>query len=588
MTAAGVCPICGADFNCTPQVDDEDGGMRPPSLMLEVGMSADRRPPMPWRLSVPGTQLHRESGNPPFTKAKWTYALCGNGHYFLVEVAGQRYWRRSRLDFRDQSFAAAIGPVASGKSYLLVRTLNQPLLPESRDYYEANPPMPTSRNDPLEAVPKTTLENHYRKTGGNHEPIPATMRQELVPAEILAERVSDELYDAVEALQKEVMRRPRADKWGTVVRQPITLRYDSPGGPVLTCVADLAGELFDAPQHQFASNEFQGTNDLETIMPWCNSIVWVIDPLHGEEPVFQEYLAAALQDDELYRRALTGSSRPDERRAGRGTVEQDIDKRSSMFARIAERLAAGDSELASELGGTHRNLVVISKCDLFKLALRKSGLDDFGQPGSVRRGVAIYLDHLARRRVPGTAAEDVEKLLEYLGTGRAEDRYARSDQVADGLVEHYSDSEAFWDLVHRGGQAGEHNSLHTETITLDAADDYVRQQRTVVVPTADEHLKACLLPGGADLLQMRDLVMSALGCGIMFGLGHGNDVRHLLGQRWQAQQFFLCSPLGTVPLGDDRVGNRMTPMAGGRYPSVKGRSAGMQQLLLRILKEALP
>jgi len=41
--------------------------------------------------------------------------------------------------------------------------------------------------------------------------------------------------------------------------------------------------------------------------------------------------------------------------------------------------------------------------------------------------------------------------------------------------------------------------------------------------------------------------MSALGCGVAYGLGHEDALYKILREDWQSLRFFLCYPLGTVP-----------------------------------------
>jgi hypothetical protein len=596
----GRCPLCDAVLGARPEKDKRTGRYLPPSLRLEVAGDPRQRP-LAWRLSVVGTRDERVSTNPPFVEddVRWSYLLCGNGHYFLdwIKLPGEE----GKFVWRNQSFVAAVGPVASGKSYLLARTLNQPLEPSGR-----YGPLPAdvdtvaarSLSDPLESVPKDTLERSYSDTRRPHvhRPIPPTLTDELLPGTILQGEIAGEIPDAAAELQRKVMKRdrPPSDPWGQSMRQPIFLRTRRDGQPVLTCVADLSGELF-----QYDQRGILGAKDLP-MLRHCRALVWVIDPFHSEQR-FATFLADALNDDQLYHLIAEGSSRPDAARAADPSLLQGvIADRDELFERLATELTKDEGDFVAPIGGIVRNLVVISKCDLVERALKKRDLVDLGDAGQVLSGIGYYLDHVLDRYQPAAVSAAVNDLFGYLRVGefggpeQVSAQRQRVAQTAAAMLEHYSDSARFWSLVHGGEEDRIPLRNESNAVALD--------ERTIAVPSLDEHIVACLKRDGSRELRLRDLVMSALGCGIMFGLGHDRHVVALLRQRWREIQFFLCSPLGTVPQISGSQGValapggqpwpppgpiQMVPSSAG-FPRVGAASAALTQLQLRIMQEALP
>jgi hypothetical protein len=441
--------------------------------------------------------------------------------------------------------------------------------------------------DPLESVPKDTLEGHYTETRRRGRPIPPTLKAELVPGGILETVIADDIREAARALQQRVMGRARSDfdLWGETIRQPIFLRTRKAGRPVLTCVADLAGELFDRE-----TGVYVGLSTLPMIQH-CTELVWVIDPFSSGGR-FETFLRTAVPDDAEYASIVEGSARPDEERWGDpGRLHHDLANRDEINDRLGSDFVLDFGPFVSPLGGTLYNLVAITKCDLVERALRKRRLDELGEPGRVREGIARYLGYVIDRRYPVLAAAAVQDVVDYLqvggfdGPARDTAQRRRVDQFAAALLDHYSSPERFWELTHAGG---------AETIAL-TNDGFAAEldDREVPVPALDAHLAACLQPDGGSVLQMRDLVMSAVACGLMHGLGHRDRVAALFDQRWRDARFFLCSPLGTVPScelaapGTD--GPVMQPRDDSRvYPRVDEPSAGLTQLQLRIMRRALP
>ena len=588
IPGGGRCPLCGALLGVGPERDAKTNNYLPPSLRLEVAGDFRRRDQLAWRLSVVHRNESRTSSN-PFVEddIRCVYLLCGDGHYFLewLKLPGDH----GRSVWRDQSFVAAVGPVASGKSYLITRTLNQPLTP--LNYVSAAAEGLTrveliGLTDPLESVPKDVLDRLYAETKRPrvHRPIPATAVAELIPHKILQEYIGDGIPEAAEDLQKKVMKRARAasDRWGFTIRQPIFVRTRTNGRLGLTCVADLAGELFNKEL-----SDFSGAPDL-SLLRNCGTVVWVIDPFHSEGTM-EEFLLDALGDDTMYQRIAEGSSRPDEARAGDpNRLREVIELRDAVNDRLADVITRDESSMFGSIGGVLHNLVVVTKADLLERALQKCSLRDLGEPDSVVEGVATYLQYVTDRHHPVAASPAVAEMVDYLHVGGmhgADQERAgqqRIAQLAAALVDHYSDHDRFWNLVHQGRADGV--ELHNPE-GLSALDT-----RAVAVPSLDDHLVACLYPGGGRELQMRDLVLSALACGVLCGLGHRRHVVELFQQRWREVRFFLCSPLGTVPTFEPSpvTGEvRMQPSSRG-FPKVSAASAALTQLKLRILHEAMP
>ena len=623
----GRCPLCNALLGVPPAKNERTQGWLAPSLRLEVAGDPRERATMTWRLSVVGRSGKRhvrtssagrhgagedttpnldasfddEDGPAVVDTAaqrgafvaddvRYVYLLCGNGHYFLEEDRGPGGEDLSL--WRQHAFVAALGPVASGKSYLLVRALNQPLMPLGNDFPDAGGTVRIERvglADPLESVPKDTLEEHYAKTRRAVTPIPSTARNELVPGAILEEVIADEIRKAAKSLQTRVMGRNRADfdEWGQTIRQPIFVRTRKAGQPVLTCVADLAGELFDRE-----TGVYVGLTTLPMIQH-CTELVWVVDPFSSGGR-FERFLKTAVPDEAEYGSIVEGSARPDESRAGDpAKLRRALAERDEINDRLGSDFVLDFGPFVSPLGGTLYNLVAITKCDLVQRALQKSRLEDLGDSGRVLEGVARYLDYVIDRRFPVLAADDVQSVVDYLqvgafdGPARDTAQRRRVQQLATALLEHYSRPDRFWNLVH-GGEA--------ETVEL-TNDGLVAEldELEVPVPSLDAHLAACLQPDGGSLLQMRDLLLSAVGCGVMYGLGQRDRVAALFDQRWRDVRFFLCSPLAMVPsyepastqqLDDQSV---MPPCDHDReYPRVEEPSAGLTQLQLRIMRRALP
>jgi hypothetical protein len=79
--------------------------------------------------------------------------------------------------------------------------------------------------------------------------------------------------------------------------------------------------------------------------------------------------------------------------------------------------------------------------------------------------------------------------------------------------------------------------------------------------------------------------MSAVGCGLAYGLGQQSALFRMHREPWITLRFFLCSPLATVPIAVDDI--RLKPLnPRDRFPRVDDRAAALTQLLLAVLGRA--
>jgi hypothetical protein len=578
----GRCPVCGQLIGVPAPAPAPGGRRRSPSLLLEVSGPKSRPG---WRLTVWGGPESVVSRDRPFDhdEVVWRYALCGAGHYFLcwartVAEDGQQSWR-------DQNYVAAVGPTASGKSYLLIRTLNQPLTAiavhpgDEGDFVQ-----PVRRLDLLEGEPRRVLEGAYHQTkNATHLRMGATRSSDLMPGPILLTHLHDaDIPTHAAALQSAVTGRMIDPlDWGQSFRQPLIVRSRFRDREALTCVADLAGELFG---EESTTVGLVGVENLG-LLRHCNALLWTVDPFHSHER-FPEYLRLALGNEALFERMAKGSSRADS--LGED-YEEMLKRRSTEHDHLAERLA-DDTEMVGNVAGTLRQLVAVTKSDLIERALHTRPLTalsphDTG-PGAeplVTAGVTRYLLYFTGR-ADLEPTPPARQLLDYLAGGGVRDEAAalsRRRQVAAALVRVYSDPGAFWNLVQHGRPVTVLADTDRDTGTDRARCRPVR----IDVPGIAEHLRDYLRPGGTELLHLRDLVLSALGCGVLYGLGNAYPLERMLRQRWRLLQFFLCSPLGTVPLiGQDET--RIEPSQGA-YPSLSTPSAALIQLNLAIMRGAL-
>src|SRR5215470_13960625 len=119
------CPACGGNLGPSPPPPSSNGEWWPPSMQLEV--NEGERGTLDWRLSV-FSRRHGPWSSADFRPARvrWVYWMCGDGHIFLdhLRLHGGPDPKWTVDDF---NIIAAVGGVAAGKSYLLLRTLHQHL-----------------------------------------------------------------------------------------------------------------------------------------------------------------------------------------------------------------------------------------------------------------------------------------------------------------------------------------------------------------------------------------------------------------------------------------------------------------------------
>jgi hypothetical protein len=574
------CPVCGSSLGLDrPEFDDETGQrfVRPPSFRLEVG-AADSQNRQPWKVSMlAGDYPPAESTDPRFNPhdVEFVYLLCGDGHIFPDETPAFRAGPHRSGDARQRvdyfNMVAAVGSPASGKTYLLIRTLSQNLdILTNWDIDEDPGRVRTRELSPLEALPTAKRVERFNETRNSGAAIvPTGTEGAAYPFGILREQFPQ----AQEAIQTLIERtvldgKRRSDSWGKGFRQPLVLRTDSGEYRTWTGVADLPGELFmpDAVNRREAGK-----------LSAFDALVWVVDP--AVAPRALDWMAVDPNNDEQAQ--LDGSLRPGTSSAAGSDVVRI--NREQIQDTIGRRITVLDGPFARDEGRPLQMLVAISKCDLIHAALSKTGLhlSDLGTPGQVQRGAARYLSFALGRWLKGTGGADAEStyLFNYLrGSENAAQagRRQRIEQVARGLLDHYSQEAEFWKLLHWGTDSD---------INIGAAANSPELPQNIRVPTLDEHLEAARQSGSADEFLIRDLVMSTVGCGIAYALNQETALLRMQHEPWIELRFFLCSPLTTVPIAVDRVHMKpLNPVH--RFPPVDERAAGLTQLLLALLERA--
>lgn len=579
------CPVCGLPLGSPVAWDSRSGRFQaPPCFRLELGPSDDVAN-YPWRVSVVGANFPPAYSQMPFfveSEVEYVYVLCGDGHIFPqsapVNARDRLADARARVD--RWNMVAAVGAPASGKTYLLIRMLGQ---------HMENPLTIFPRPDqvrihrhhlsPLEQVPLDRRSGEYTRTIMASRAIEPTLSEETRPAIIL----EDMLPDAVDAI-RHIIRKTvvdgerRAEQWGKGFRQPLVVRTSSDAMLTWTGIADLPGELF-AP----GPGKVRERNRLRAY----DGLIWVIDPVVAEaalDPLTKE----SLSETSDYISVLDGSLRP-------GTIaSQDPTRvradRELTQQNIGESLTLIGNDYAINQGRALEMLIVINKCDLIHAALRKNKkLVELGRRDSVRQGVAGYLASITQRWAQQRVMTDpeAERLLRYLHGARSAQQSVHQQrvfQVTDGLLRHYSHERAFWGLVHEGSH---------EEVNIAGNGSMEVSSLRIEVSSIGEHVDRSTLKGSAERLLIRDLVMSALGCGLASGLGHQNAVHNLLRNEWQRIRLFLCSPLATVPVGRataDPSGAllpRLEPLEPrDQFPAMRDGSAALTQLLLAALRKA--
>jgi hypothetical protein len=573
--------VCGAGLGAPPARDPVSKRfLAPPSLRLEVG-APDGNNRYPWRVRpTDGAFRPAVSTDPPFYEREvdYVYLLCGDGHIFpeatpVFRGHGPDADAKQHIDIWNM--VAVVGAPAGGKTYLLLRMLSQN--PNSTEGWEADQDERRLRRrklTPLEEVVFNAWTRAYQATQATGRPMPATGGTPIAfPAGLLDE----ELHEALEAI-REVIRLTvvdgdrRARTWGTGFRQPLVMRTDSQGVRAWTGAVDLPGELF-LPD---------GRNVRQAVkLRAYDSLIWVIDP--AVAAALDPFVAGSLPAGTAEREKVFGGSlRPG------ATVQTPAEvirtNRDQIQLEIGEHLSLVDGLFAVDEGHSLQLLVTVTKCDLIHATLDKNGtpdakkLTDIGRPGAVAQGVFGYLAFLANRWARQTLDTDqgTERLLRYLHAGDGVDRTvrrARIEQIGRELLEHYSDRDNFWNLVHDG---------ELDVVEIQAGHHLAIQQWTINVPSIGTHLDQLSRPGSSSQLHLRDLVMSALGCGVAYGLGHDSTLVEILRENWLNLRFFLCSPLGTVPVEVEDF--HLKPLDDNdRFPGARERSAALTQLLLSVL-----
>lgn len=582
----GLCPVCGGYLG-TP-VPMHAGTRRfevPPCFRLEIGR-AEGTENHAWRVSVAGANFPPAVSREPFfvqSEVEYVYLLCSDGHIF-PEAAPVDYRDGLAADARQRidrwNMVAAIGAPASGKTYLLVRMLGQELT-NPQNLHPANDHGRVRRHhlNPLEEVPMDRRTIEYARTLADRRAIEPTLAEETRPALILEEVIPDAADAIREFIRMTVVDgQARASRWGRNFRQPLVVRTGSGSILTWTGVADLPGELFGPDPG--------GSRERNKLRSY-DALIWVIDPVVAEaalDPLTKE----SLNEEGHYDKVLDGSLRPGTV-AAQGATQVRADRERTQRD-IGHRLTLVGNDLAVDEGRALEMLIAVTKCDVIHAALRKHRrLVELGRRDAVRLGVATYLATLTRRFAAGELTTDDHggALLEYLlgaRSAQAAVQERRTYQIADGLLAHYSDQQAFWGLVHEGTK---------DTVDIPSGGSMATAARRIEVTSIGQHIDQSTVPGSAERMLIRDLVMSALGCGIAFGLGHENVIASILRNDWQRIRLFLCSPLGTVPVGRSAgipggaLMHRLEPLEPGtRFPNMSESSAALTQLMLAALRKA--
>lgn len=563
------CPACDDDLGVPPSLEP-NGRKRRPSLRLELGV--EQAGSVQWRLSLcDGSRSWKPSARFHPARVHLVYRMCGDGHVFLENVvAGNEPlapWRAERSDV-----IAAIGGVAAGKSYLMLRTLTQdltvsglthvdtPVRPEQFVVYNAD--------WLLESAPLNLLREDYLGTEAEGLPIAATTSPYMLPYAFLAERVAPGLVQQILEIHEELLGADNVDKltWGQRIRQPIVRRYHVGGQRVLAAIADLPGEVFASDSIQHHHNRYLLRN--------YGTLVWVIDTVICNP--FKDFLPP-----EVAETSVAASMRPDA--VVNDNTEEVRKRRNQVQRKLAETLTMLGG-LSENVGPDQYLLVCVTKADLIRLALNERSLRDLGGKDDVVTGVANYLVDVARRAGANHPTIAVDEGAQQSIIGRI-NRFTHeptlghlvAKHVATEIVHHYSNPDAFWELVHGGAGA--------RIDIPEGEPSQILHAGQILVPTLDEHVANSLVPGAGGVLRTRDLIMSALGCGVAYGLGFGHRIDSLLQQRWRQLRFFLCSPLVEVPVtvasSDELIEPRQRKA---NFPEVDERSAALSQLLLSMLR----
>jgi hypothetical protein len=564
------CPVCGKPRGASP-VGQDGKYVHPPSLHVQV---AARGPgPYGWRVSTLDGAHSWGSDHGFFDPENDPeYHLCAVGHIYVVPPADRAP--------DVYNMCAAIGTVAGGKSYVLARMLNQDLV----DACGGRVPEQTVAGlvswEVLEGDPGAFLNRLYVDFQQNGTPIMPTgtdgMNQ-LLPRSVLGRGVAADLPEQVIKELLDIVREQHPDlaRWGEHLRQPIVQNTVIGGRRAWNGFADLPGEVF-VQQSGFEDR------DAQRALRGYDSLLWVVDPV--VTATFNDWFTDVLPEDADRAAVLNGSMRPSSTGVEGGLEGAQV-RREFMQQELAKHLAGLDNYFLRDDGAGMRLLVAVNKVDLLHLGALGKPLEDLGGRDSWLLGMRYYLTRALHRFQAGTLVVDdqVRELFEeYLAANGVEDvQEQRSAQVAEALLSRFSEPSGLWDLVERGPAL-------TVPVT---GDDGALRSFSLKVPSLAEHVLAGLRKGNARRLLMRDLVMSAVGCGAMHALGLGSPARALLPGRDDVGDvlFFLCSPLGAVPReqeGSEKKKIRLR--ARGRFPVLSQQSAALSQLRLATLWKARP
>jgi len=568
------CPACDDDLG-TPRTREPDGRPRRPALRLEL--CVEQRGAVDWRLSLfDGSRFWPPSPGFHPARVRLVYRVCGDGHVFLEHVvtggaAAMPTWRVDQFDV-----IAAIGQAATGKSYLMLRTLSQHLTISGLTHVDTPvPPAQVSVYNAdwlLEAEPLELLKRQYLQTEIRGMTIEPTLARDLMPYEFLTDNVAAGVVQQILDIHTELLGRDSVDRdsWGQRIRQPIVRRYQIGNRRVMAAVADLAGESFASNAVQSLHNRFLLRN--------YGTLVWTIDPVVCTP--FPKFLPAGTD-----RTSLAASMRPD------GLLYDRTDEVRRERNVVQRQLAGTLTELGTiseDVGPVQYLLVCVTKADLIRHALAGgASLRKLGSTDAVVRGTARYLADVAARAGgphPSVVVEDAA-WRQVIGriAGFAHDPALGTRvawQFADAIVNHHDQPDTFWELVDGGGGG--------VVDVPEGVPEAVLPPGRLTVPTLDDHVAGSLVPGQSGVLRLRDLVMSALGCGIAYGLGFEQNIDMLLSQPWREPRFFLCSALGEVPVPGSSE-ELIKPMdSDASFPDFDTRSAALSQLLLCMLRRVRP
>jgi hypothetical protein len=592
-----LCVLCLQDLGVAPR-HDTDGRWRAPSTELRVcSPGAGKR--RAWKLSTLGEDpVYEASLSFDNSEVEKVYHLCGGGHIELVDRPfGRQDGEEIVPMWNCKVTLAAVGDVAVGKSYLLARTLAQPLFPDPFSYTPGRATAlgyQLSGSDTWEDIAGKDLVRAYNQTRQSGLPMTPTMRETLLPAALLARgRISASLEfsqadSLIEALRRIHKNLPGGGftatrYFGQWVRQPIVVRanFTQKGTRqkyvTRTGIADLAGESFTKEQYIDELQEEQLKN--------FDGLIWVVDPFADEQVT--KLVSQALDEDEGFQThggsasVIAASTRPDE-------SDADDDVHAERYGEVANQLRNMQGPLPADDPRRRFVNIVISKCDLIHKALEAGDFSEFGESRKVEKGVHNFIHYVLQRSDPARGQEQAfvapsPPLAQILDSLRLVDTTALRKTVkamGRGILSHFEKPDNFWRLAHGPDESG---SMVRWSHYL---DDDCSLLPDLYVPSLEEHLIASLQPHDAEDMQVRDFVMSALGCGVAYGLGFGRTVDQLIERGHFELRFFLCSPFVKLPTQTAGVDHerKLQTAEGGRFPALDAESAGLTQLMLAILR----